>query len=275
MLPTKSQLRDLYPLASAGHLNAFDRQAADLLGQYGIADKTLRLHYFLAQIGHEAGGLTVTSENLNYSASRLMAVWPRRFPTMNVARSYARKPEKLANYVYGNRMGNGGAETGDGWRFRGRGFIQITGRDGYRRVGDIAGIDLENNPDLAMQPSNSLLVACAFWKWKKLNAICDRGNYLSVTRRINGGFNGLADRKAWLTKVRRILGGPAQYPIEIEVQQIIDVQRALQEAGYPEVGAADGVVGSNTIGAITRFRLDHGLPEGGIDKRLLRALGLD
>jgi putative chitinase len=272
---TEVQLRELFPRAAEGHIAAFARQNGELFARFGIDGTTVRRDFFLAQIGHESGGLHITEENLNYSAERLCAVWPSRFPNVAAAQPYARNPERLANRVYGGRMGNGPEESGDGWRYRGRGYIQITGRDGYARVGRIAGRDFVANPQEVFEPQYALLAACAFWEWKGMNAICDGGNFVSVTRRINGGTNGLDDRRAWLDKVRRTLEPPASEPAAVPPPfDPIALQRALQAAGYSEVGAADGVVGRRTRAAVTRYRHEHGMPEGGIDAALLTALGL-
>ncbi len=272
-MPTRDQLHALYPQAPAAHLAAL-AGASIRLEYHGIVGAP-RLHLFLAQIGHDSGGLTITEENLSYSAARLCAVWPRRFPSESAAAPYARNPEALANKVYGGRMGNGPPESGDGWRYRGRVYIQITGRDGYLQCSRRAGLDLEDAPDLAAAPDQALAVACAFWDWKGLNALCDSGDIVKVTRRINGGTNGLADRRAWLDKVRRVLLDPPRPRRDLDVAGIIALQRALQKAGYPECGAADGVIGPRTAAAIARFRAEKDLGDGGIDDALLTALGLD
>jgi putative chitinase len=269
-----STLIALYPRAPEVHLDAFAARAQELLQRFGIAESENRLHFFLAQIGHESGGLTIAEENMNYRAERIAEVWPSRFPTVAAAKPFERNPKKLANYVYANRMGNGPPESGDGFRFRGRGYMQITGRDGYRQVGAIADLPLDTNPELAAAPEHALLVACAFWAWKGLNPHCDTGDFVKVTRIINGGLNGLNDRRAWLDKARRTFAVPPELEHQPPAAEIIAIQRALRAGGYVELGAADGLIGPRTIAAITRFRLDNGLPGGLIDKRLRVALGL-
>jgi putative chitinase len=268
------QVAQLYPRASVAHRDAFVAAEEALFGRFGLAERPIRLHFFLAQIGHESGGLTVAEENLDYSAERLREVWPRRFPDLAAARPFARNPQALANAVYAGRMGNGDAASGDGFRYRGRGYIQITGRDGYRRVGTIAGLDLEGDPDQAAAPQHALLVACAFWQWKELNPFCDLGDFRKVTRRINGGLTGLADRSAWLDKVRRLVARPEDVVEPPDVATVIAMQRALQARGYREIGAADGDIGSRTIAGIQRFRQENGLPDGLVDAALLIALGV-
>ena len=272
---TLAQLQSLYPRAPGAHLQAFADQAAAIFTEFGIDRLPNRLQFFLAQIGHESGGLTIFAENLNYSAARLTVVWPSRFPTLAAAQPYAGNPEKLANNVYASRMGNGPPASGDGYRFRGRGYIQITGRDAYAAIGALTGIDLLHQPDEAFAPDNALRVACGFWKWKNLNALCDSGDFTAVTRRINGGTTGLADRLAWLDKVRRTLAVPPPVPAQPSAATVIAVQKALRDRGFTSIGAADGIVGPRTTAAITQFRTTNGLGPGLIDARLLDVLGID
>ena len=146
---------------------------------------------FLGQILHESHGLSQFCENLNYSPERLCQVWPTRFRTLADARPYARNPEALANKVYGGRMGN--VEPGDGWRFRGRAPIQITGRDNYAFVGDLMGQDLTVMPELLEQPRFAL-EACILW-WEDRIPDSMLGDPERITKRVNGGLIGLADRE--------------------------------------------------------------------------------
>jgi putative chitinase len=203
---TEAQLRQLFPRAKDTTVKAFASKSKALFKEFGISDKRIRLEYFFAQIAHETAGLTQSVENLNYSTERLTKIWPSRFPTLESAKPFANNPEKLANKVYSNRMGNGPPESGDGYRYRGRGYIQITGKDGYRQTGLRAGIDLVANPERAVATQDALRVACAFWKWKELNPLCDQREFKEVTRRINGGLIGYDDRLEWLQKVRQVLG---------------------------------------------------------------------
>jgi len=266
-------LRALYPMAAESHLEAMARRGPVLFARHGLAGRSLRLHHLLAQIGHETAGLTRLEESLHYGADRLCAVWPGRFPSVAAAQPFAGNPRGLAERVYGGRLGNGPDGSGDAWRFRGRGYIQITGRANYARVGRAAGLDLEAAPELAAAPEHGLAVALAFWSWKGLNALSDSDDLVAVTRRINGGSHGLADRRAWLDKVRRVLLAPA--PALLDAATVVALQRALQEAGYGECGAADGIVGPRTRAAVLRYRLDAGLGEGGIDQALLARLGVE
>jgi len=157
----------------------------------------LRLCHFLAQTGHESGGFKVTKENLNYSAERLQVIFKKYF-TEDSAKEYARKPEKIANIVYANRMGNGNQASGDGFRFCGRGYIQLTGKDNYTAFDKFVEDDILANPDL-VATKYPLLSAAWFWSKNGLNAIADQGAtdevITKVTKKINGGVIGLEDRK--------------------------------------------------------------------------------
>lgn len=150
---------------------------------------------FLAQVAHESGRFTVIEENLNYRADRLTAVFPRHF-IQQEAQAYARQPARIANRVYSGRLGNGDEASGDGWRFRGRGLIQITGRDNYHACGDWLGVDLLADPDRLLDPALAALSAGWFWHFNGLNAPADRGDFARITLRINGGLNGQPDRPA-------------------------------------------------------------------------------
>jgi putative chitinase len=196
-------LKTLYPDAPARNRLYFATQSTVLFAKFGITANRNRLLFFLAQIGHESSGLKIQQENLNYSAARLRQVWPGRFRSLAPAAAYAGKPEALANLVYGGRMGN--IEPGDGYRYRGRGYIQLTGRDAYREIGRRTGLKLEDQPDLALDLAHALHIACGFWDWKDINPICDRGDFVGVTKRINGGTVGMEDRQAWLSRVRAVL----------------------------------------------------------------------
>lgn len=165
---------------------------------------------FLAQCAHESAGFSRLAENLNYSAAGLAATWPGRFRGVDgqpnaLARAYQRRPVVIANHVYANRMGNGSEETGDGWRYRGRGLLQITGRGMYQRCGEVLGLPLLEQPDLLLQPEPAVLSAAWFWQSNGLNALADAGDLEGITRRINGGLNGLAERKALWLKAREAL----------------------------------------------------------------------
>lgn len=176
-----------------------------------------RIAGFLAQTSHESGGYTMLSENLNYKAATLAACWPNRFAVLGadkkpkkdekgkliptaVANSIAGKPELIANMVYSSRMGNGPAESGEGWKFRGRGLKQLTGKDNYARCGTALGIDLVSSPDLLLEPLYAARSAGWFWRANNLSSYADKGDLEGMTKKINGGLIGYPQRKALYDK---------------------------------------------------------------------------
>jgi putative chitinase len=159
-----------------------------------------RIAGFLSQLAHESAGFKATSENLNYSAEALCRVWPSRFNAEN-CQEYARNPEKIANKAYSSRMGNGDESSGDGWKYRGKGLIQLTGKDNYQRFSDATGVDAVDNPELLAEPDLAALSAGWFWSTNGLNALADAKDIVGMTKRINGGTHGLDDRQAKYAKV--------------------------------------------------------------------------
>jgi putative chitinase len=179
-----------------GHIpDAVIAQIPETAQKFNITNP-LRLAHFLAQCGHESAGFKAIQENLNYSADGLKKIFPKYFPG-NLAEGYARNPEKIASKVYGGRMGNGDETTKEGFKFRGRGYIQLTGKDNYTRFGKFIGEDTVANPDL-VATKYPLASAAFFFDSNKLWEICDRGaddaTVTAVTKRVNGGTIGLADR---------------------------------------------------------------------------------
>jgi putative chitinase len=178
-----------------------------------------RLSAFLAQVAHESAEFMRLVENLNYSAQGLANTWPRRYAVdpharmrepNELARRLDRNPEAIANNVYASRLGNGDEHSGDGWRFRGRGLIQITGRANYLRYACTAfprPEQLLDHPELLEQPLHAAQSAAWFWRAHGCNALADDGDFEGITRVINGGLNGLADRREWHAKAQRIFGG--------------------------------------------------------------------
>jgi len=152
-------------------------------------DSRIRQAAFLAQIGHESGQLRNLVENLNYSADALVRTWPSRF-SVQTAPAYARQPEKIANKVYGGRMGNGPEASGDGWRFRGRGLLQVTGRSNYRETGAGLGLPLEDQPELLEQPEHAAQSAAWWWAKRGLNEMADDGRIRDIGSIINTGQPG-------------------------------------------------------------------------------------
>jgi putative chitinase len=179
-----------------GHIpDSVIAQIPETAAKFNITNN-LRLAHFLAQCGHESGGFKAVSENVNYSASGLKGIFGKYFPG-NLAESYARQPQKIASRVYGGRMGNGPESTGEGWKFRGRGYIQLTGKQNYTNFAKFIGEDTVNNPYL-VATKYPLASAAFFFDSNKLWSICDRGadnaTVTAVTKRVNGGTIGLADR---------------------------------------------------------------------------------
>ena len=179
-----------------GHIpDAVIAQIPDAVKKFNITNP-LRLAHFLAQCGHESAGFKAIQENLNYSADGLKKIFPKYFPG-NLAEGYAKNPEKIASKVYGSRMGNGDETTKEGYKFRGRGFIQLTGKDNYTKFAKFIGEDTVGNPDL-VATKYPLASAAFFFDSNKLWDICDKGaddaTVTAVTKRVNGGTIGLADR---------------------------------------------------------------------------------
>ena len=167
---------------------------------------------FLAQVLHESGELRHLEESLNYSPQRLRQVWPRRFPTDEAAAAYGHAPERLANHIYADRLGNGDEASGDGWRYRGRGLIQLTGRDNYAALARALPIDALADPALLLTPAGAALSAGWFWRAHGLNELADQAvgadadaRFAEITRRVNGGTNGLDERRAYWLRARQAL----------------------------------------------------------------------
>ncbi len=171
-----------------------------LFTKYGLTTP-LRIAHFMAQIDHESN-LKPIEENLNYSASGLIRVFRKYFTDLE-AIQFQRKPQMIANRVYANRMGN--VAPNDGYHFRGRGFIQITGRENYTKLSNDTNIDFINNPDLLLTEPNALLSALWFWNSRGLNKFADNDDIVTITKRINGGTIGLNDRKAKLSKWKKLI----------------------------------------------------------------------
>lgn len=176
-----------------------------VLPNYNI-DTPLRVAAFIAQCGHESAGFTVLKENLNYGAPGLMATFKKYFPTQELADQYARQPERIANRVYANRMGNGNEASGDGWRYCGRGLIQLTGKNNYTAFANNIDTPLEDIPAYLTTFEGAIQSACWFWNTNNLNQYADAGDTLTLTKRINGGTHGLEDRTARYNRALVALG---------------------------------------------------------------------
>ena len=180
-----------------GHVpDAVIAQIPEVMDKFQI-NTPLRLCHFLAQCGHESGNFKAVNENLNYGAKGLRGIFPKYFPTDALAAEYERKPEKIANKIYGGRMGNGPEATGEGYKYRGRGYIQLTGKDNYSAFDKVVTEDITVNPDL-VATKYPLLSAAWYWNSRKLNEIADKGatdaEVTAITKKVNGGTIGLADR---------------------------------------------------------------------------------
>lgn len=196
---TSETLRKIYPLSK--NIEKYAVALDKAMQECGI-DTAERARAFLAQVGHESAQLNRVEENLKYSAQALRKVFPKYFPTQQEAVMYAYHPEQIANRVYADRIGNGNEKSGDGWKYRGRGLIQITGRDNYVAMSALMGKDLTVWPDALLMPLDACRSAALWWKANGLNALADklatdeRKTFEAITRRVNGGLSGLEDRWA-------------------------------------------------------------------------------
>lgn len=168
----------------------------NIVGQrFGLFDNPKRMAAFLAQVAHESGGLNIIQENLNYSAKGLTTTFKKYFPTVASTNGYVRNPQKIANKVYANRMGNGPESSGDGYKFRGRGLIQLTGKNNYTLFAKAIGKSIDDTIVYLGTSEGAVASAAWFWDANKLNIYADKGDFVGLTRRINGGTIGLADRQ--------------------------------------------------------------------------------
>lgn len=248
-----------------------------------------RVCAFLAQLGHESGYFVHRVENLNYSANGLRKIFGRYFPTDAIAQQYARQPIRIASRVYANRMGNGDEASQDGWKFRGRGYIQLTGRNNYTACGRYLGRDLIADPDYLMSIEGAVVSAGWFWEVNNLNVFADARDMRTLTRRINGGFNGLAHRMELYTAAQQILSvdmsaAPALTPdivppTEPTTQQ---TRRVLRQGARGQDVAemqrvlgvdADGVFGPATDRALREWQRANNLTADGVaGPRTFRAM---
>ena len=176
----------------------------DTFAKYEI-NTPVRQASFIGQCAHESNNFRTLEENLHYSATALMRVWPSRFPDIDVANQYANNPEKIANKVYGGRADLGNVEDGDGWKFHGRGVIQLTGRSNYTVCGLALNKPFVELPQMLLEPENACMSAGWFWHKRDLNSLADKQDYETMTRRINGGLLGLVDRKEKIAKALSVL----------------------------------------------------------------------
>jgi putative chitinase len=190
---TLNQLKQILP--NNQYVEHWHDALSKLLPDYEI-DTIQRIAAFIAQCSHESAGFTAIQENLNYRAESLMRVWPKYFPTIDIANAYAHKPEMIANRAYANRMGNGDEMSGDGWKYCGRGLIQLTGKSNYKAFADSLDMNINEVPEYLATFEGAAQSACWFWENNNLNRFADSGDILGLTKAINGGTLGLEDRKA-------------------------------------------------------------------------------
>ena len=241
-------IKKLCPNANEDYVDAISN-SLELFDSHGVNTK-LRLAHFLAQAFHESGGLRITAENGNYSAQRLLEVFPKHF-SAEQAESYAHKPENILNRAYADRLGNGDEASGDGFRYRGRGLGQLTGKENYRRAGDAIHLDLLFEPDLAAVGKNSLEIFLDDWGRIGLNAWADKDDLLSVSKGVNCGSptsaitpNGMKSRAEWLSRVKAALSAPAKpeitqpNPTQTEREKMLIPLIELAEVVAPQLAKA-------------------------------------
>ena len=242
-------------------------------------DTIERVAMFVAQCGHESAGFRVLSENLNYSAKALNTIFPKYFRRAGRdANDYHRQPEKIANVIYANRMDNGDSDSGDGWRFRGGGILQLTGRYNYTQFAKAMEMTAEEAVDYVRTKKGALDSACWFWDTNNINKWCDDMDVVGATKRINGGTIGLDDRKKHYLHAMDVLGGDFEEP-EVDYNQTIrkgsrgplvaEVQEKL------DINPADGIFGPGTEKIVKHWQSSNGLTADGIvgPKTLGKLLG--
>lgn len=202
MLFTTDQLKQI--IGRNPYLDYWHDAICTVCEDYEI-DTPTRMAAFLSQCAHESANFTRIRENLNYRAETLMKTWPKRFPTIDVANQYAHNPEKLANFVYSNRLGNGPAESGDGFKYIGRGLIQLTGKENYEWFAKSVGMELKDVPGYLQTFEGAVQSACFFWETNSLNTYADKQDIDTLTKKINGGTLGLKERKALFELAKKVL----------------------------------------------------------------------
>jgi putative chitinase len=201
---TEAKLKQI--LVGAPHVDQWFLAIQEILPDYEI-DTPNRVAAWLGQTAHESGGYRALRENLNYSATGLNGIFKKYFPTLESAKPYERQPEKIANKIYANRMGNGDEASGDGFRYRGRGLIQLTGHDNYQNFADSIEESLEETTKFLETYEGAVQSACWFWESQNLNALADKMDIKLMTKKINGGYIGLEDRIKHIEHAVHVLGG--------------------------------------------------------------------
>ena len=204
MMITKEQLQSFFEDTDEEVIDKFVDPLNKAMEHFEI-NNSKRVAMFIAQVGHESGGLNHTAENLNYKAATLSKVFPKYFRD-NDPEEYAHNPEKIANLVYSNRMGNGDEESGDGYKYRGRGLIQLTGHDNYKHFADSLEMNIDEAVTYLETPEGAAMSAAWFWNSRHLNAVADEGDVTRATKLINGGIIGLEERTALYEEALQIFG---------------------------------------------------------------------
>ena len=268
---TEKQLAQMIP--GNPYISQWYQALCMILPEYGI-NTPARVAAFVAQCAHESGNFRLLKENLNYRAESLMKVWPSRFPNMDIARQYAMQPEKIANKVYSSRMGNGDEASGDGWKYAGKGLIQLTGKDNYSWFAASIETPLDEIPEYLQTFEGAVQSACWFWETNNLNQWADAGDILTLTKRINGGTIGLDDRIKHYKHALEVLGGDGGG----HTQQVAEssgpdvsttIRRGSRGATVAAVQAklglkADGDFGPGTERALMGWQRENGLEPDGI-----------
>lgn len=275
---TEHQLAQLIP--GNNNISEWFTTICDILPRYEI-DTVNRVAAFIAQCAHESNNFKFLQENLNYSAEGLMRTWPSRFPSLEFANGYARQPERIANLVYANRMGNGPESSGDGWRYRGQGLIQLTGRTNQERFAEAVGIPLSEMENFLGTYAGAVESACWFWQTNNLNSLSDVGDIDRISRIINGGTHGLDDRRNRYNKALDVLHDSESTTLDSPRQTewetirlgstgptVVLLQRAL---GLVD----DGIFGRETQKTLREWQQSNGLMADGIagPRTLKRLLG--
>lgn len=265
---TQDHLSQMIP--GNNHVAEWYQSLSDILPKYEI-NTPRRVAAFVAQCAHESGNFKILKENLYYRSEGLMRVWPGRFNTLEIANKYAMQPEKIANKAYSDRMGNGPESSGDGWKYSGKGLIQLTGKENYSRFSKSIHMPIEQIPEYLITFEGSVQSACWFWQDKNLNQFADSGDILTLTKRINGGTIGLADREKHYAHALHVLGGEISESSHSNSEP--DMSATIRRGSKGPIVAAvqtklgltaDGDFGPGTEKALMRWQRENKLEPDGI-----------